>query len=96
MISSVLGAGLAFTFTFVNVIGRSLVNERIPREMQGRVLAAQTVLTNLASIPPILLTGLAADFVGVSPVFFVVAIFCGVTAVYFAARNLAAPPRRAY
>ena len=74
MISSVLGAALAFAFTFVNIVGRSIVNERIPREMQGRVLAAQTVLTNLASIPPILLTGLLADVIGVSPVFFLIAV----------------------
>jgi MFS family permease len=96
MISSVLGAGLAFAFTFVNIVGRSIVNERIPREMQGRVLAAQTVLTNLASIPPILLTGLLADVAGVAPVFFLIAIVCAVAAAYYAARNLAMPVRTAY
>ena len=91
MISSVLGAVLAFSFTFVNIVARTIVNERIPREMQGRVLAAQGVLTNLASIPPILLTGLLADLVGVPPVFFIVALTCGMAALFFAARNLAAP-----
>ena len=96
MISSVLGAGLAFAFTFVNIVGRSIVNERIPKEMQGRVLAAQNVLTNLASIPPILLTGLLADAAGVSPVFFLIAIGCALTAAYYAARNLAMPARVAY
>lgn len=91
MISSVLGAVLAFSFTFVNIVARTIVNERIPRGMQGRVLAAQGVLTNLASIPPILLTGLLADLVGVPPVFFIVALTCGMAALFFAARNLAAP-----
>ena len=96
MISSVLGAALAFAFTFVNIVGRSIVNERIPREMQGRVLAAQTVLINLASIPPILLTGLLADVIGVSPVFFFIAISGALLAAYYAARNLAMPARAAY
>ncbi len=96
MISSVLGAALAFAFTFVNIVGRSIVNERVPREMQGRVLAAQTVLINLASIPPILLTGLLADVVGVAPVFFFIAISGALLAFYYAARNLAMPPRAAY
>ncbi len=96
MISSVLGAALAFAFTFVNIVGRSIVNERIPREMQGRVLAAQTVLTNLASIPPILLTGLLADVIGVSPVFFLIAVAGAVLAAYYAARNLAMPARTAH
>ena len=93
MITSVLGAALAFAFTFVNIVGRSIVNERIPREMQGRVLAAQTVLSNLASIPPILLTGLLADVIGVTPIFFFVAVTGAVLAMYYAARNLAMPAR---
>jgi hypothetical protein len=64
--------------------------------MQGRVFAAQSVLTNLASIPPILLTGLLADQIGVSPVFFFVGIGCGVLALFYAGRNLASPVRKAY
>ena len=96
MITSVLGAALAFAFTFVNIVGRSIVNERIPRDMQGRVLAAQNVLTNLASIPPILLTGLLADAIGVAPVFFLIAVFGALAAMYYAARNLAMPARTAY
>ena len=96
IITGVLAAGLAFAFTFVNVVGRSIVNRRIPREMQGRVFAAQTVLTNLASIPPILLTGLLADAIGVTPVFFFVGLMCGVLAIFYAARNLAMPARTAY
>lgn len=95
MISSVLGAGLAFAFTFVNVVGRSVINERMPREMQGRVFAGQTVLTNLASIPPILLTGLLADVIGVSPVFFLIAVVCAALAAYYTAKNLARPARTA-
>ncbi|MEX0749541.1 MAG: MFS transporter [Dehalococcoidia bacterium] len=96
IITGVLAAGLAFAFTFVNVVGRTIVNERIPREMQGRVFAAQTVLTNLASIPPILLTGLMADAIGVTPVFFFVGLMCAALAVFYAARNLAMPARTAY
>ena len=79
-----------------SIVGRSIVNERIPRDMQGRVLAAQNVLTNLASIPPILLTGLMADAAGVSPVFFFIAVFAAAAAVFYAARNLAMPARTAY
>jgi hypothetical protein len=96
IITGALAAGLAFAFTFVNVVGRSIVNERIPREMQGRVFAAQTVLTNLASIPPILLTGLLADVIGVTPVFFFVGLMCGLLAIFYAARNLAMPAKMAY
>ena len=95
IITMTLAGVLAFTFTFVNVVGRSIVNERIPHDMQGRVFAAQSVLTTLASIPPILLTGLLADFVGVTPVFFFVSIVSAVLALFYSARNLAMPVRTA-
>jgi MFS family permease len=91
IVTAVLAAGLAFAFTYVNVVGRSVVNERIPKEMQGRVFAAQSVLTNLASIPPILLTGIMADVIGVTPVLFLVGVACGFLALYYAAKNAAAP-----
>jgi len=93
ILSGVIGAGLAFAYTLLNVVGRSVVNERIPREMQGRVFAAQTVLTNLASIPPILLAGLLADALSVTVVFFLVGLACGLLAMFYAARNIAAPVR---
>jgi MFS family permease len=64
-------AGLAFSV--VNVAARSLLHERIPMRLQGRVFAAQTVLSNLASIVPLVLAGALADLVGVSPVLIVVA-----------------------
>jgi MFS family permease len=95
LITMALAAALAFAFTFVNVVARSIVNERIPRDMQGRIFAAQSVLTNLTSIPPILLTGLVADIAGVPPVFFVVGVACGALALVFAARNLFSPMRTA-
>ena len=92
-ITMLLACELAFAFTFVNIVGRSIVNARVPEEMQGRVFAAQTVLTNLASIPPILLTGALADIIGVTPVFFFVGLSCALLALFYAARNLAMPPR---
>jgi MFS family permease len=93
LVTMVLAALLAFAFTFVNVVARSVVNERIPRDMQGRIFAAQSVLTNLASIPPILFTGAMADVFGVTPVFFFVGLITGLAALFFAARNMASPMR---
>lgn len=58
----------AFSYSVVGVASRALVNERMPVEVQGRVFAAQVVLTNLASIPPILLAGLLAEMFEVAPV----------------------------
>jgi MFS family permease len=57
-----------FALTTVMTMGRVLINERVPMQMQGRVFAAQAVLANLTAILPVLLAGLLADGVGVAPV----------------------------
>ena len=93
IVTAAIASALAFAFTFLNVIARTILNQRIPHEMQGRVFAGQTVLTNLASIPPILAAGLLADVIGVTPVFFFMAVLVAVLAAYFAARNQAMPTR---
>jgi len=57
-----------FSLTLVLTMGRVLINERIPLAMQGRVFAAQGVLTNLVAIAPVVLASLVADAAGVAPV----------------------------
>jgi MFS family permease len=83
---------LAFAYTIVNIAGRSLINERMPLEMQGRIFAAQVVLTNLASIPPILLSGALADVIGVTPVLVIVAIVLLAVAGWAGAQRVARQP----
>lgn len=74
MVTLVFAGLVGFAYSLVTVGGRSLLNERVPVAMQGRVFAAQTVLSNLASIVPLLLAGALADWWGVSPVLIVVAV----------------------
>ena len=68
VVTIVFSAAAAFALSVVGVASRSLVNERMPVEIQGRLFAAQAVLTNLASIPPILLAGVLSELFGVEPV----------------------------
>ena len=78
IIAIIFSTAAAFSFAVVGVASRSVVNEQVPNEIQGRVFAAQAVLTNLASIPPILLAGLLSELVGVAPVMILtVAILVG-------------------
>ena len=87
-------AGLTgFAYSVVNVAGRSLLNERVPVPMQGRVFAAQTVLSNLASIVPLLLAGALADWWGVSPVLIVVAVAVLVIALWGAFETMRTSPQ---
>ena len=65
LVTIAFSTAAAFSYSVVGVASRSLVNERMPMEIQGRVFAAQVVLTNLASIPPILLAGLLSALLGV-------------------------------
>jgi hypothetical protein len=57
-----------FSLSGAGVAGRSLVNETMPAAVQGRIFAAQNVLSNLASIPPTLFAGLLAELTGFAPV----------------------------
>ena len=81
----------AFSFAVLGVASRSLVNQRIPLEMQGRVFAAQVVLTNLASIPPILLAGLLSELLGVEPVMLFTMLVLVGAAAWTLARALSRP-----
>jgi hypothetical protein len=78
-----------FSLTVVMTMGRVLLNERIPLQMQGRIFAAQSVLSNLAAIAPVVLAGIAADVVGVE----VVLISAGVVALAAAAWSQARSSR---
>jgi MFS family permease len=88
MVTLVFAGMTGFAYSVVNVAGRSLLNERVPMPMQGRVFAAQTVLSNLASVVPLLVAGALADWWGVSPVLIAVAVAVLLIAVWGAFQTM--------
>jgi MFS family permease len=76
-----------FALTVVLTMGRVLINERMPLAMQGRVFAAQAVLTNLVAILPVVLASLVADAFGVEPVLVGAGIAAVLAAVWSHARS---------
>ncbi len=88
MVTLAFAGMVGFAYSVVNVAGRSLLNERVPLPMQGRVFAAQTVLSNLASIVPLILAGALADWLGVSPVLIAVAVAVLVVALWSAFQSV--------
>jgi MFS family permease len=54
-----------FGFVAIMVPAQTLLQERAPVELRGRVFAVQLMLSNLASIVPLLLLGGMADVIGV-------------------------------
>ena len=64
---------LGLTYAMFNIPAQTIIQERAPAAMRGRVLATQIVLGNAVSLLPLLLLGGLADLVGVS----LVIIFLG-------------------
>lgn len=65
-ITLVTGVGLALAF--VVIPARTVLQERPPAEMRGRVIAAQLALSHVGGIIPIVMGGMVADSMGVRPV----------------------------
>jgi DHA3 family macrolide efflux protein-like MFS transporter len=68
-----LAIPLGLAFTVVSVAARTVFNRRSPPELQGRVFATQSALSDLASVLPLLAVGAVADLVGVRAVLLVAA-----------------------
>jgi MFS family permease len=83
-----------FAYSLVGVVGRAIINERIPLEMQGRVFAAVNVLTNLSSVAPLLVAGALADLLGVRPVILMVCVLVSAFIVWFVLRERTVRPLR--
>jgi len=63
------------------VAGSTVLNDRVPLHLQGRVLSTQAALSALASSVPVLIAGALGDWIGVTPVMALVAGAIGVVAV---------------
>jgi predicted MFS family arabinose efflux permease len=81
-----------FGLTIVLTMGKVLLNERVPIEMQGRIFAAQTVLANLVAIAPVVLAGFMADAIGVEPVLVCAGVGALLAALWSQARSSRAVP----
>ena len=80
---------MGFAYALVNAPAQTVLHERAPAEMRGRVFAAQVVLANAVGILPLIVAGSVADIYGVSPVLFAIAAVMATIAgfsVYFEAK----------
>jgi MFS family permease len=65
---------MGFFYALVNAPAQTVLHERAPAEMRGRVFAAQVVLANAVGILPLIVAGSVADIFGVSPVLIAIAL----------------------
>jgi MFS family permease len=64
--AAIFSVGLALAFVIIPA--RTVLQERPPAELRGRVISAQLALANAAAIVPLLLGGTLADQFGILPV----------------------------
>ncbi|MBV8720190.1 MAG: hypothetical protein JOZ65_34425, partial [Chloroflexi bacterium] len=63
-----------FGFVAIMVPAQTFLQERAPVELRGRVFAVQLMLSNFASIVPLLLLGGLADVIGVDETLLLIGI----------------------
>ncbi len=71
---------LGLAYAMVNAPAQTVLHERAPPEMRGRVFGAQLALANVVAIIPLLLVGAVADIYGVSLVLLTIAAVVAVAA----------------
>jgi MFS family permease len=72
---------LGFAYAVVSVAGQTVIDDRVPLSLRGRVGATQAAMAAVASSIPVIVAGALSDWVGVGPVFGLVAVVTGTVAV---------------
>jgi MFS family permease len=80
-LAMILVAPLGFAYALVQVAGQTVINDRIPLHLQGRVNATQAAMSAIASSLPVLAAGALSDVIGVTPVMALLAASIGVVAI---------------
>lgn len=91
-----LSLGIGLGFALIGIPAQTMLQERAPHEIRGRVYSVQYLLANLVSIPPMLFAGTVADRVGIPPVIFatgMLMLLLGGLAIWVASRYRVGPPR---
>lgn len=81
LLAMILMLPLGFAFATVNVAGQTILNDRVPLGLQGRVQSTQAAMSALASSLPVLIAGLLSDVAGVTPVMALLAVLTGALAI---------------
>ena len=69
-----LALPLGFAYAIVSVAAQTVLNDRVPLALQGRVAATQGAMAALAASLPVLGAGALGDWLGVQPVMAILAV----------------------
>jgi MFS family permease len=66
-------APMGFFYALLNAPAQTILHERAPPDMRGRIFAAQVVSANFISLVPLLLVGVITDILHITPVLLMLA-----------------------
>ena len=76
---------MGFFYALLNAPAQTVLHERAPPEMRGRIFATQVVSANFISLLPLIVVGVMTDILKVTPVLLLLAAIVGALAVASAA-----------
>jgi MFS family permease len=74
-LTMLFAAPMGFCYALLNAPAQTVLHERAPPEMRGRIFATQVVSANFVSLLPLLVVGAITDFAGVTAVLLGIAGF---------------------
>jgi len=72
-LTMVIAGPMGFAYALLNAPAQSILHERAPPEMRGRIFATQVVSANFISLMPLLVIGVITDWLKVPAVLLLVA-----------------------
>ena len=74
-LTMMFAAPMGFSYALLNAPAQTVLHERAPPEMRGRIFATQVVSANFVSLLPLLVVGAITDFAGVTAVLLGISAF---------------------
>lgn len=74
-LTMLFAAPMGFSYALLNAPAQTVLHERAPPEMRGRIFATQVVSANFVSLLPLLAVGAITDFAGITAVLLGIATF---------------------
>ena len=74
LLAMIIVLPLGFAYAIVSVAAQTVLNDRVPLALQGRVVATQGAMAALAASLPVLGAGALGDWLGVQPVMAILAV----------------------
>ena len=74
-LTMLFAAPMGFSYALLNAPAQTVLHERAPPEMRGRIFATQVVSANFVSLLPLLVVGAITDFAGITAVLVGIALF---------------------